>query len=36
MRNREARGRSQNGRPRHGWPGLGRVEGVMELEGGKR
>lgn len=37
VRNRKARGRSQNGRPHHGWPGLGPAEGVMELEeGGKK
>lgn len=35
VRNRKARGGSQNGRPHHGWPDP--AEEVMELEeGGKR
>lgn len=32
VRNRKARGGSQNGRPHHGWPGP--AEEVMELEEG--
>lgn len=37
VRNRKARGGSQNGWPHHGWPGWSPAEEVMELEeGGKR
>lgn len=37
VRNRKARGGSQNGRPHHDRPRLGPAEEVMELEeGGKR